>query len=341
MPGFASVVRLDGRLSGGPDLRPESEAARADRAPRPASLARVRARESPTASRAAAPSAAWRQARAVSAVGDSDHAARPSDSREEPARADRPPAAALRPEDESGRHVESAPSADQPEDPAWSQVEVLNVAARREPGMDGRALAAAGGQGGPAAGGWDGTAAAEGKPPATPGGPSRPADNGIGLGVLASGATGRTAGAAAKAPAGVLTGPLLAEPLPEPTGDQGIPSIRLELEPEDLGRIRLHVALADRTVYASLVTEQAGLREYLIEHRDWLEAELGAQGLAVGSFFVSTTGRERNQSETGAPFPGTAPEPSEATGPVETPGIEPTAGPDGKSGGRRALNLFA
>ncbi|WP_447972075.1 hypothetical protein [Nitrospira sp. Kam-Ns4a] len=144
VPGLASAARLGGRLSGGPDPRPESGAARAGRAPRPASLALARAREPLADGRAAAQPAAWRQARAVSAVGDSDHAARPSDSREEPARADRPPAAALRPEDESGRHVESAPSADQPEDPAWSQVEVLNVAARREPGMDGRALAAPG-----------------------------------------------------------------------------------------------------------------------------------------------------------------------------------------------------
>jgi hypothetical protein len=65
------------------------------------------------------------------------------------------------------------------------------------------------------------------------------------------------------------------------------PSVSLEVYPPDVGRVRLHVALAGERVYASVVTEQAGVRDYLLTQEPRLAGGLSAQGLEIGAFQVA------------------------------------------------------
>lgn len=145
----------------------------------------------------------------------------------------------------------------------------------------------------------------------------------------------RAAGSGPRAPAGDHLAPaaVLAEEASEAERYRGLPAVRLDLEPEDLGRVRLHVALADQRVFAAVVTEQEGLRDYLQAQCDRLEAELGKQGLEVGSFLVSTNRREGG--EPGAPRPD-RPDRADRPSRDEQPAADPTATlrADG-------LNLFA
>jgi len=70
-----------------------------------------------------------------------------------------------------------------------------------------------------------------------------------------------------------------------------LPSVHLEVAPEDVGRVRLHVALAGDRVYANVTTEHAGVRDFLLGERQRLEEDLSAQGLEMKNFQVAV---ERN-----------------------------------------------
>ena len=70
------------------------------------------------------------------------------------------------------------------------------------------------------------------------------------------------------------------------------PSVNLEVSPPEVGRVRLHVALAGERIYASVITEHAGVRDYLLAEQPRLEGGLSAKGLEMGSFQVAVEHQE-------------------------------------------------
>ena len=65
------------------------------------------------------------------------------------------------------------------------------------------------------------------------------------------------------------------------------PSVRLEVTPPDIGRVRLHVALAGERVYAKVITEHPGVRDFLLAEQPRLEGGLSARGMEIGGFQVA------------------------------------------------------
>lgn len=79
------------------------------------------------------------------------------------------------------------------------------------------------------------------------------------------------------------------------------PSIHLEVDPDDVGRVRLHVSLAGDRVYANVITEHAGVRDYLLSEQPRLQGGLSAQGLEIGGFQVAVEQQGRGSDDNGQP----------------------------------------
>jgi flagellar hook-length control protein FliK len=79
------------------------------------------------------------------------------------------------------------------------------------------------------------------------------------------------------------------EPLTPPTR----PSIQVEVHPGEVGPVQVRVALADQTVHASVTTQRAEVREFLVTNQGRLEAGLNASGLTMGEFQVDVDSRGR------------------------------------------------
>jgi flagellar hook-length control protein FliK len=80
-------------------------------------------------------------------------------------------------------------------------------------------------------------------------------------------------------------------------GRSGQPSVSLEVQPPEVGRVRLHVALAGERVYATVITEQAGVRDYLLTQEPRLAGGLSAQGLEIGAFQVAVEHQGEGQPD--------------------------------------------
>lgn len=76
-------------------------------------------------------------------------------------------------------------------------------------------------------------------------------------------------------------------------------SVRFEVNPGDLGLVRVHVSIVNQTVYANVVTERVEMQEWLIKGSDRLEAGLAAQGLDVGQFRVDVQSQGREAADRG------------------------------------------
>jgi len=87
-------------------------------------------------------------------------------------------------------------------------------------------------------------------------------------------------------PASVTAVP--SEPLP-PTRS----SVQVEVHPGEIGPVQVRVAVADQTVHASVTTQRAEVREFLVANQGRLEAGLNASGLTMGEFQVDVDARGR------------------------------------------------
>ena len=83
------------------------------------------------------------------------------------------------------------------------------------------------------------------------------------------------------------------------------PSVNLEVSPPEVGRVRLHVALAGERVYASVITEHAGVRDYLLAEQPRLEGGLSARGLEMGGFQVAVEHQDAGERDKRQPPPST------------------------------------
>lgn len=78
---------------------------------------------------------------------------------------------------------------------------------------------------------------------------------------------------------------------------QGSASVHLEVQPPDLGRVRVHVALADQRVYATVITEQTELHDFLMKSHGRLQADLSTYGLDMGGFRVAVDSQGHGRSD--------------------------------------------
>jgi flagellar hook-length control protein FliK len=85
---------------------------------------------------------------------------------------------------------------------------------------------------------------------------------------------------------------------PRPLHDGG--DMRLELSPEGLGRIEVHVSVHDDGVQANLLAQHDHAREALELHRPALEAALGRSSLRLDGFTVGL-GEHRGGDAGGTP----------------------------------------
>lgn len=76
-------------------------------------------------------------------------------------------------------------------------------------------------------------------------------------------------------------------------------SVRFEVQPGDMGRIRVHLSVVDHTVYTNVMTERVDAQEFLIRSADRFEAGLAAHGLDVGRFQVDVQGQGRQHADRG------------------------------------------
>lgn len=81
-----------------------------------------------------------------------------------------------------------------------------------------------------------------------------------------------------------------------PDRPQGAASVHLEVQPPELGRVRVHVALADQKVYATVITERSELHDFLLQHQRRLQLDLNTYGLDVGGFQVAVDSQEHGRS---------------------------------------------
>jgi hypothetical protein len=79
-------------------------------------------------------------------------------------------------------------------------------------------------------------------------------------------------------------------------------SVRFEVQPGDMGRIRVHLSVVDHTVYTSVMTERVDAQEFLVRSADRFEAGLAAHGLDVGRFQVDVQGQGRQHADRGGPW---------------------------------------
>ncbi|MGH7232912.1 MAG: flagellar hook-length control protein FliK [Nitrospiraceae bacterium] len=126
---------------------------------------------------------------------------------------------------------------------------------------------------------------------------------------------------------------------PQPQAPSGPPSVYFEVQPPDAGRVRVHLALSDQTLYARVVTERADVQDFLLRNVGRLETQLQPYGLDVGRFHVDVDRQDPGNSQNAWAFAGERPQPaphmSVAEEPVkEVTVIEPSWMP-------ARLNLFA
>jgi hypothetical protein len=76
-------------------------------------------------------------------------------------------------------------------------------------------------------------------------------------------------------------------------------SVRFEVQPGDMGRIRVHLSVVDHTVYTSVMTERVDTHDFLVRNSERFEAGLGAQGLEVGRFQVDVQSEARQHGDRG------------------------------------------
>lgn len=76
-------------------------------------------------------------------------------------------------------------------------------------------------------------------------------------------------------------------------------SVRFEVQPGDMGRIRVHLSVVDHTVYTNVMTERVEAHDFLVKGSDRFEAGLAAHGLDVGRFQVDVQGQGRQHADRG------------------------------------------
>ena len=76
-------------------------------------------------------------------------------------------------------------------------------------------------------------------------------------------------------------------------------SVRFEVQPGDMGRIRVHLSVVDHTVYTNVMTERVEAQDFLVRSSDRFEAGLAAHGLDVGRFQVDVQGQARQHADRG------------------------------------------
>lgn len=126
-------------------------------------------------------------------------------------------------------------------------------------------------------------------------GPAHQADRGVqptsamvhALSIPATG-TGLTQPESPLEPAMVRPNPFLwpRDGVGEADDAKTVQAIQVNLDPNDLGRMRIRVVLADSTVHAQVSTEYTDVGQFLINRRDQLESALEASGLDMGQFRV-------------------------------------------------------
>ncbi len=100
-----------------------------------------------------------------------------------------------------------------------------------------------------------------------------------------------TRSASAPAPVAGATTMLPESPLPA--------SVRFEVQPGDMGRIRVHLSVVDHTVYTNVMTERVEAHDFLVKSSERYESGLAAHGLDVGRFHVDVQGQGREQADHG------------------------------------------
>ncbi|MBI3603537.1 MAG: flagellar hook-length control protein FliK [Nitrospirae bacterium] len=95
------------------------------------------------------------------------------------------------------------------------------------------------------------------------------------------------------APAPQAPSPVLSIPS-EPAVSPLRPSIQVDMNPADLGRVQVRVVLSDQTVHANVTTERAGVGEFLAANQGRLEAGFNASGLQMGEFKVTVDSQGRS-----------------------------------------------
>jgi hypothetical protein len=76
-------------------------------------------------------------------------------------------------------------------------------------------------------------------------------------------------------------------------------SVRFEVQPGDMGRIRVHLSVVDHTVYTNVMTERVDTHDFLVRNSERFEAGLGAHGLEVGRFQVDVQSEARQHGDRG------------------------------------------
>ncbi|TAJ26178.1 MAG: flagellar hook-length control protein FliK [Nitrospirae bacterium] len=79
----------------------------------------------------------------------------------------------------------------------------------------------------------------------------------------------------------------------DPAVSHSQPSIQVDVNPADLGRVQVRVVLSDQTVHANVTTERAGVGEFLAANQGRLEAGFSASGLQLGEFKVTVDSQGR------------------------------------------------
>lgn len=72
-------------------------------------------------------------------------------------------------------------------------------------------------------------------------------------------------------------------------------TVRLQLHPEELGKVQVTISLERQTLEVEIVTESHAVRSAVMEHADQLRENLQRRNITVGSFEVSTRSGEFSQ----------------------------------------------
>jgi flagellar hook-length control protein FliK len=85
------------------------------------------------------------------------------------------------------------------------------------------------------------------------------------------------------------------------SGDQ---VIKIQLQPESLGRLEVKISMTDNQISTSIVTESASVRDLIQSHQHWLSSALTEQGFKMSDFSVSVAhqGMDRNGNGNASPW---------------------------------------
>jgi hypothetical protein len=119
------------------------------------------------------------------------------------------------------------------------------------------------------------------------------------------------------------------------------PSVRFEVHPDDMGRVRVHLSVVDHTVYTNVMTERVEAHDFLLRNSERFEAGLATHGLDVGRFQVDVQTQGRDHPRDGSAWsrgegPRHADEPSRSLDKERQPQQRPLMEWD-----HRMVNLFA